>query len=80
MDISYPQLASIVVVGCAHFVEDQARLSGGEPQMVVRSAPIAQMIVNACATATFLLFVVRKASEIAIVVVSPHKGNIVRHL
>ena len=48
--------------------------------MVVRSAPIAQMIVNASATTTLLLFVVRKASEIAIVVVAPHERNIVRHL
>ena len=79
MDIQYPQAACVVVVGCLHLIAYQSWLCGGKPQVVVRTSPIAQVIVHSCASAAFLLQAVGEAGEVAVVVVAPHQRYIVGH-
>ena len=46
----------------------------------MRAAPITQMVINTPTALTHLLPGIRKARQIAIVVITPHQRHIVRHL
>ncbi len=77
--VHYPELAHIVVVGSAHLVVHQSRLCGCQPQIVVRTTPVAEVIVHATAAAALLLLGIGEAGHVAIVVVAPHQRHIVGH-
>ena len=79
VNIHYPYILAVVVVGGLHLRVYQARLRRSEPQVVVRTAPVAQVIVYTTAARTLLLGLVAHASHISVVVVAPHQRNIVRH-
>ena len=77
--VGYPELAHIVVVGLAHLVVDKSGLGGGQPEVVVRTSPVAQVVVHTCPTLSPLLAGIGVTRHIAIVVVTPHQGHIVGH-
>ena len=79
MDGGYPQFPDIIVIGLAHLMPYQARLGRSQPQIIVRLPPVAQMIVDAASTAPALLLRVAQACQIAMIVVTPHEGDIFRH-
>ena len=53
--VGYPELAHIVVVGLAHLVVDKSGLGGGQPEVVVRTSPVAEMIIDTSPTLSLLL-------------------------
>ena len=79
VDVGNPQSAAVVVVGGTHLGVDEAGLSGGEPEVVVRTAPIAEVVVDASPTLPLLLFGIGQTGEIAVVVVAPHERDVVGH-
>ena len=79
MHIGYPQPAAVVVIGRLHLVIDESGLRGGEPEIVVRTPPVAQVIVDASPTPSLLLKAVGQARQVAVVVVAPHQRHVVGH-
>ena len=45
----------------------------------MRPAPVTEVVIYAAATLALLLLGIRKAGKVAIVVVAPHQGHVVRH-
>ena len=79
MDIGNPQFTDIAVVSLAHLVVDESRLSCGEPQIIMRTSPIAEVVIDGSPTLTLLFTDTGIARHIAIVVIAPHQRYIVRH-
>ena len=77
--IGNPQPSRVVVVSLAHLVVDESRLRCREPQVVVRPAPVAQMVIHSCPTLSFLLQRVAQACHVAVVVVAPCQHHVVGH-
>ena len=80
MHIDNPQLTAVMVVGSTHLVIDESWLGGGEPNIVMRTSPVREVIIDASPTLAFLLFFIREACHIAVVVVTPHQRDIIRYL
>ena len=66
-----------MVVGGLHLRIDQAGLSGRQPQVVMGTPPVAQVVINTTAATAPLLFTVAQAGHIAVVVVAPHQCHVV---
>ena len=79
MHIGNPLASHTVVVGLPHFLEDESRLGGGQPQIVVGPSPVAQMVVHTGTATAPLLRLIAQARQIAIVVVTPHEHHVVGH-
>ena len=77
MDVGNPQFTAVVVVGSLHLAIDKARLCRRQPQIVVRTAPIAQMIVDTTTSRTLLLLGIRETCHVAVVVVTPHQRDVI---
>ena len=78
--VQYPYLLDAAVVGGGHLVEEQMGREGAQPQVVVRPAPVAHMIVDAVAAATLPFGCGGKVAYVAVVVVAPHQAHVVGHL
>ena len=79
MHIGNPQAACALVVGRRHLVVEQARLRGGEPEVVVRTSPVGQVVVDAVAARALLLQRVGQSCQVAVIVVAPHEHHVVGH-
>ncbi len=78
-DIGDPHLARLHVPGALHLFVDQGGMGGAQPQIVVRPAPVGEVIIDAGAARPPGLFGGGEATDIAVIVVRPHQGNVVRH-
>ena len=79
MNVCNPYLSHVVVIGSTHLVIYQSWLHGCQPQMVVRTPPVAQVIIHAASAFAQLLVLFRQTCDISVVVVTPHQRNILRH-
>ena len=78
--IRNPEFAHMVVVGFAHLVIDQTWLCGSQPEIVVRTPPVAEMIIDTTPTLSLLFTSIGETRHVAIVIIAPHQGDIVWHL
>ena len=78
MHIDNPHLPDMVVVSLAHLVVYQTGLRRRQPQIVMRTSPVAQMVIDTCPALSLLLSSIGEASHIAVVVITPHQRHIVR--
>ena len=79
VDVGNPHAACSLLIGGRHLVVEQARLRGGEPQIVVWTSPVRQVVVDAVTTLAPLLQRVGQTREVAVVVVAPHEHHVVGH-
>ena len=77
MDIGNPQFTDIAVVSLAHLVVDESRLGSGEPQIIVRTSPIAEVVIDGSPTLTLLFTDAGIACHIAVVVIAPHQRHVI---
>ena len=80
VDIGNPQFPDIVVIGRPHFVIDESGLHRREPQIIVGTAPVAEVIVDTTAPTAFLFLGITQARHVSIVIITPHQRDIVGHL
>ena len=79
MHIHNPELSDVVVIGLTHLIIYQSGLGGRQPEIVVWTPPIAQVIIHTAPTLSQLFFGIRQSRHIAIVIVAPHQRHIVGH-
>ena len=79
VDIGNPQPAAVMVVGGAHLFINEAGLRGAEPEVVVRSTPVAQVVIHASAAFSLLLLGIGQSRQVAVIVVAPHQRHVVGH-
>ena len=53
--IGNPELTDMMIVSFTHLVIDESRLSGRQPEVVVRTPPVAEMIIDTSPTLSLLL-------------------------
>ena len=80
VDIGNPKPSGIVVIRLTHLIVDKSGLCSREPEIIVRTPPIREMIIHSRTSAALLLAGIRETGDIPIVVIAPHQGDIVRHL
>ena len=56
VDVGNPQTATVVVVGSTHLGVDQSWLRRRQPQVVMGTPPVAEVVVDASPTLPLLLF------------------------
>ena len=78
--VQYPYLPDAAVVGRRHLLVEQGGRECAQPQVVVRTAPIAHVIVDAVAALAPPFGLGREVTDVAIVVVAPHQAHIFGHL
>ena len=78
--VEQPVTVCPVVVGLLQFLVHQHRRRCVEPQIVMRSPKITQVVIDACPTLALLLFGIRHTLHIAVVVIDPDDGDIIGHL
>ena len=79
-DVQDPNLLRAAVVGALHFPVEQTGVVGRQPQIVLRNAPVRNVIVDARAARTLDLLLVGEVEQVAAVVVAPHERDILRDL
>ena len=79
-DVQYPHLLYASIVSQLHLLENQIRTHRTQPEMVVRTSPIRNMIIDSIPSFTCAFFGRRKMADIAIVIVTPHQCYIIGHL
>ena len=78
--IHNPLLTRMMTVSLTHLFIDQAWLCGRQPKVIMRTSPIAEMIIYTCPTTSLLLSLIRKTRHITIVVITPDEHHIIGYL
>ena len=78
--ISNPLPSRSMPICLAHLLVDESWLRRSQPKVIVRTPPIAQMVIHTRATLASLLLLIRQTSHIAIVVVAPYQSHVFGHL
>ena len=79
VDVDNPQTAAVMVVGRLHLRVDESRLRRRQPQIVVGTAPVREVVVDASPTLPLLLLGIAETRHIAIIVVTPHQRHVIRN-
>ena len=82
LDITHvqnPYFPYIMVVCLLHLLIEQMGTECTQPQVVMRTSPIRNMIVDTIYTFAGTLLCGRKMLDISVVVIAPHQGNIIGH-
>jgi hypothetical protein len=83
LEVAYvedPVLARVVVVGLGHLFADERGRRGREPEVVVRRAPVGDVVVDAGAAGAGLFGRARQLADVAVVVVGPAERDVVGDL
>ena len=78
--VQNPHLADALVVCCLHLLVNKVRARSGKPQVVVRTPPIRDMVVNAVSARSGSFFFGREMGDVSVIVVTPHQGDVFGHL
>ena len=78
--VQNPELLDALVPSHRHLLIHERWREGAEPEVIVRTAPIAHVVVDAVATLAGTLCGSREVAHHAIIVVTPYQAHVLRHL
>src|SRR5690606_13543017 len=78
--IDDPYLTHVMLVSHLHLLGDQRRTHRGEPEIIMRPAPIGNMVIYAVASDPLFLFRIWEMGDISIIIVTPHQRCTIGHL
>ena len=75
-----PHLPNATSVGLCELLPHEQGRESAQPEVIVRASPIGHMIIQSITTLSQTLLFVGEMTNVAIIIVCPHQGDIVRHL
>ena len=78
--IKYPHLLDTALIGFCQLLSHQEGGESTQPKIIMGSSPIGHMVVKPITSSAHLLHRVREMTDIAIIIIRPHQGYIIRNL